>query len=134
MGEVVGGESRGGAIGDLAAALEHDDARRHVDDFRHVVADQDHRRAAAMQLADEVEHLAALGDTQRGGGLVHDHEPRVPVERPGDRHRLSLPAGQPLDGAIGVADVDLEAREITGRRLAHRALVEDAHARHAAVG
>ena len=97
MGEVVRGESRGGPIGDLAAALEHDDARRHVDDFRHVVADEDHRRAAAMELADEVQHLAALGDAQRGGRLVHDHEARIPVERAGDRHGLPLAAGQPLD-------------------------------------
>ncbi len=80
------------------------------------------------KLADEVLHLAALGNAQRGGRLVHDHEARIPVERAGDRHRLALPAGQPLDGAIGIADVDLEAREIAGRRVAHRALVEDAHA------
>ena len=33
-------------------------------------------------------------------------------------------------GAIGVADVDLEPREITRRRVAHRTLVEDAHAGH----
>ena len=120
----------GGTIGDLAAALEHDDARRHVDDLGHVVADQDHRRAAAMQLANEVQHLAALGDTERGGGLVHDHEARVPMERAGDRHGLPLSAGQPLDGAIGVADVDLEAGEIARRCVAHRALVQNAHAGH----
>jgi hypothetical protein len=48
--------------------------------------------AAAMQLANEVQHLAALGDTQCSGGLVHDHEARVPVQRAGDRHRLPLTA------------------------------------------
>ena len=52
------------------------------------------------------------------------------MERAGDRHGLPLSAGQPLDGAIGVADVDLQPREVTRRRVPHRALVQDAHAGH----
>src|SRR6266851_6141085 len=125
MGEVIGGQPVDRQIGDLAAVLEHRDATRHADDVGHVVADQDHRGAAAIELANELEDAAALGDAERGGRLVHDDETGAPAQRAGDRHRLALAAGETLDRAAGIADIDLDTGKIVARLRHHPALVED---------
>ena len=53
-----------------------------------------HAETAFGEPAHEVEHHPRLRDAERGGRFVHDHEPRVPEHRLGDRHRLALAARQ----------------------------------------
>ena len=78
-------------------AVVHDrDAVREVEDVVDVVADEEDADALALQLADEVTHLRGLGRPKGGGGLVHDEDARVEVDRPGDGHGLALPAGEGL--------------------------------------
>ena len=68
-----------------------------LEHVRHVVADQDHRQAALADAEDEVEHLPRLLHAERGGRLVHDHEPPRPRRGAGDGDALSLAAGEVLD-------------------------------------
>ena len=57
-----------------------------------VVADQEDAEALRLQLLDEVGDHRVSCDAERGGGLVHDQDAGVEVDRAGDRHRLPLPA------------------------------------------
>jgi predicted PurR-regulated permease PerM len=63
----------------------------HLEDVIHVVGHDDHRMTPVDQLADQLEHHRGLGDAERSGRLVHDHQLRVPQDRLRDRHGLSLP-------------------------------------------
>ena len=50
---------------------------------------------------DEVEHLRGLGDAERGGGLVEQHDLGVPEHGLGDRDGLALAAGEARDASGG---------------------------------
>ena len=69
-----------------------------------------------------------LGDAERGGRLVEDHELGVPHHGLGDRHGLALAAGEAGDGlAHGAQRGDGEALQRLARLGLHRGLVELAH-------
>ena len=91
-----------------------------LEHVRHVVADQDHGEAPLADTLDQGEHLPRLLDSQRGGRLVHDHDP--PRPRRGPRHRDTLPlaAGQGLDRLRDRPDADLEPERCSAacRRIA----------------
>ena len=79
-------------------AVVHDaDPVGQVVDVVDVVADQEDPDPLVLELADEVPDLGGLGRAERRGRLVHDQDLGVEVDRPGDRHRLALAAGQRLD-------------------------------------
>ena len=59
---------------DLAAATEHHHAIRNFEYIGNVVADENDAEALLGEAADQVEHLAGLGDAQGGGGLVEQHD------------------------------------------------------------
>src|SRR5579862_4404413 len=82
------------AHGDHAAQVQHRDAVGDFEDVVHVVRHDQDRKAAVGEPAHEVEHVACLGDAQRGRGLVHDHQAGVPQHRLGDGDGLALPARQ----------------------------------------
>ena len=42
------------------------------------------------KFANQIEHLALLDDAKVVRRFVHDHEPRLPVNRPRNCHRLAL--------------------------------------------
>ena len=91
-------------------AVVHDrDPVREVEDIVDVVADEEDADAFALQLADEVAHLRGLGRPEGRGGLVHDEDARVEVDRPGDRHGLTLAAGERHDRLGEVREVGVEA-------------------------
>ena len=80
-------------------AVVHDaDPIGQVEDVVDVVADEEDADALVLELADEVADLGGLGRAEGGGGLVHDQDPGVEMDRPGDGHGLSLAAGEGLDG------------------------------------
>ena len=78
----------------VAAESQHHDPVGDGLHVGHVVADQHDAVTPLAQAFDEVEHLGGLGDAERRGRLVEDHDPRVADERAGDRDGLPLPAGQ----------------------------------------
>ena len=56
----------------------------------------------------ELAHLGGLGRAERRGGLVHDQDPGVEVDGPGDRHRLALTARQRLHRRLEVLEPRVE--------------------------
>ena len=97
-----------------------------LEDVRHVVADQDHRKTALAHALNEVEHLPRLLDAERCGRLVHDHHALRPSGGPGDGDALTLPAGEVLDRLGHRADANLELREMSCGLAPHGAFVEHA--------
>ena len=95
---------------DELTEAEHRDPVRHLKDVVEVVRDQHDREPTVCQSPHEVEHLARLGDAERGRRLVEDDDLRVPHHGLGDRDGLALAAGEP------------------GDRLAHRAERRDGEA------
>ena len=73
----------------------------------------------------EVEHLLRLGHAERRGGLVEDHDARVPEHGARDRDRLPLAARERGDELPHRAQRrDREALHGLGRALLHLRLVE----------
>ena len=72
--------------------------------------------------------LGRLGRPERRGRLVHDQDPGVEVDRPGDRHGLALAAGQRLHRRLEVLEVRVEPAHDLARRGLHRRVVERAEA------
>ena len=79
--------------GDLAQ-IHGGDAVRDLQHVDHVVRDQQHGDALVGEPADQVEHLRRLRHTERGRGLVEQHDLGVPQHGLRDRDGLALPAGQ----------------------------------------
>src|ERR1044072_5551851 len=71
------------------------DAVGHLEDMRHVVADQDDRHALAADVEDQLEHLARFLHAQRSGRLVHDDDTAAEGGRARDRGTLPPPAPPP---------------------------------------
>ena len=81
-------------------------------------------RSTLLQHADEIEHVLRFPHAERRGGLVHDDHVGIPAQRPADRHRLTLAAGQLFDGCVHVRQTDAETIEVSARLVSHRTLVE----------
>ncbi len=75
-----------------AAAAEHDDAIGHPHG-REAVRDQ-HRRPAATEVLEALEHFVLGAGIERGGRLVEDQHVRVPHVGPRDRDLLPFAPGQ----------------------------------------
>ncbi len=92
-----------------------------------LVADEDHRHALALELADDVEQDGDLMLVERAGGFVHDHQ--LGLERDGARDRHHL-----LDGGVEAhqramhVDRDVEPAQDLGSLAVHAAPVEQAEA------
>jgi hypothetical protein len=72
------------------------DAVGELEHVRHVVADQDHRQAALAHALDQIDGLSGLLDVERGGGLVHDHDPSPSCCGARDGPALTLAAREVL--------------------------------------
>ena len=79
---------------DELALQHHADPVGEIEHVVDVVADQEDPDALGLQLRDEVAHLSGLGRSERRRGLVHDEDPGVEVDGPGDGHRLALTTRQ----------------------------------------
>ena len=91
------------------------------EDVVHVVADEDHCKAAVGEPADQPEHLLGLRDAERGGRLVEDDELGVPEHRSGDRDGLALAAGEAGDLLPDrLHGADRETGQGLGGALLHR--------------
>ena len=141
-----------------AAALHHRDAAGEATHQIEVVRDQQHRHAVlALQIAQQIEDLAAHGHIQCGGGLVGEQELGRTRQRHRDHGALTLTATelmrvglgaprwlrdaggcQQLDaGGLGLARaqaffklqhlVNLRAHGVERVERAHRLLKDDGH-------
>ena len=80
------------------------DRQRHVG----VLLDHEDRRALAVDLLDDVEHLLDIERRQAHRRLVHADQPRPGHQRAADRHHLLLAAGQRAGDLVAAL---LHARE-----------------------
>src|SRR5438105_1349387 len=116
--------------GDAAPEAMDVDAVGHVEDVGHVVADEDDGQAAPLHVEHELQHLARLFDSERGGGLVHDHHPRA--EGGGARHgdALRVAAREGLHRLVHTLDSEQpEGGEPLARLAAHAGPVQVAEER-----
>ena len=108
-----------------AAEPQHEDAVGDLEDVGQVVADHDDAEPALAQPPDQVEHLRRLGDAERGGGLVEQHDLRLAQQRAGDRDLLALArrrGGPTSQRTLGIVTARL--REQLARPVLHARLVE----------
>ena len=106
-------------------AVVHDaDPVGQVEDVVDVVADEEDPDALALQLPDQVPDLRRLGRPERRGGLVHDQDLGVEMDRARDRHRLALAAGEGLDRDREALEVRVQAAHDLAGRVLHRRVVE----------
>src|SRR3954464_14036385 len=90
--------------GDVLAEAQHGDVVGDLEDVVEVMRDDDDGESLMAEAADEIEHLARLGDAERGRRLVEDDDLRVPHDGLGDRHRLPLSTRQAGHGLAHRAD------------------------------
>ena len=109
------------------APLAHDDHPvGHLGDHAHVMGDQDDRRAQiALQIAQQVQHLALHGHVQRRGGFVGNQHFGPQGQGHGDHHPLAHAARQLMrilvQPSFGLRQADLTQRlQRAGPRLAAR--------------
>ncbi|MPL80475.1 hypothetical protein SDC9_26375 [bioreactor metagenome] len=80
---------------DHLALFHHDHPLGHLGHNAHVMGDEDDRGAhLALQIAQQVEHLALHGDVKRGGRLVGDQHVGAERQRHRDHHALAHAARQ----------------------------------------
>ena len=90
-----------------AAQVHHGDAVGQVADHGQVVGDEEVGEAVgALQLGQQVDHLALDGDVEGGHGLVAHDQAGLEGERPGDADALALATGELVRVALGHAGVE----------------------------
>ena len=95
--DALGVELRGFAGADHLAEAQNGDAVGDCEHVVQVVRDHDHGETLIGQPPDQLEHLLRLGDAERRGRFVEDHQLRIPHHRLRDSDRLALAAGQRRD-------------------------------------
>jgi hypothetical protein len=110
---------------DVPAEPQHRDARGGLEDVVQVVRDDDHREALLGEAPHERQHLFGLGDAERGGRLVEDHELGVPLHGLGHGDRLALATGERRDRLPDRVDRrDGQRLQGLGRLLFHDRLLQ----------
>ena len=106
------------------AEPEDEDAVGDLEDVDQVVADHDDAELALAQAPDQVQHLRGLGDAERRGRLVEQHDLRLAEQRAGDRDLLALAAGERPDLAAQAGDRHRQVGEQLAGLVLHPRLVE----------
>ena len=120
------------SVGDHPAAVQHDQP---VDQGQERGAVRDQQQGLAGQDLLEALLEAALGAVVHGAARLVEHQDRrIQEQRPGDRDRLTLTAGQAL---AALADIQVEAKRMArdevldpgdARRAQHRLVVRERRA------
>ena len=91
------------ALLDDAPRLHDDDAvGEFLDDAEVVRNEQASETVAALQCAEQFDHLLLHRHVERRDWLVGDDKSGLANDRPGDRHPLPLPAGKRVRKAVAI--------------------------------
>src|SRR6185295_17565389 len=112
---------------DVTAVADDGDDVGELADLLEPVADVEDRDAAVAEPTDGGEEAVDLVGRQRGGGLVHDQQPRTRRERLRDLEELPVGDAEPAYGGVG-ADLHRHLPEDAGRLGPHGAPVDGAEA------
>ncbi|WP_374200097.1 hypothetical protein [Streptomyces sp. S-2] len=112
---------------DVAAVAEHGDPVADPVQLVHPVADVDHGHVAGAQFLDDPEEGLDLAGLQRGGRLVHDDDPGLDGDGPGQCHHLLGAEPERVQRAARV-DADAEAVEEVGGLAVHPGEVDEPEA------
>ena len=74
----------------MAAIAEHRDPIRQLKNLRQAVGNIDDADTARPQLGNRAEQARCFGPGERRRGFIHDDQPGVDGERPGNLHQLLL--------------------------------------------
>ena len=121
--ELVGAGFRSLADSHLLAPSEDADPVGEAEHLVERVADEQDRPAPVAQTTDQLLGPPRLSNTERGCGLVQQHEPLRPEHGARDRHALSLATGQVPDGLRGAPDAHGKLVEQRLRLGRHRGAV-----------
>ena len=123
----LAGANRGAGDGvDPAPVLEDGDPPRQLEDLFQPVRDVEHGQTALLQEPHPLEEGVDLVRRKRGGRLIHDQDAGLERERLGDLDRLLLGDGELAhQGAGRDGALDAELGQQPGRRLLHRAVVDE---------
>ena len=111
----------GGAVGDLLAEVERDDALGHRGDHPHVVLDHEEREAAAVQLADELHQPGDAALVHAAGHLVEQQHARLGGERARELEALALAGGERARVRVGLLGEPDPVEQLAGARRARAA-------------
>src|SRR5881296_415171 len=90
------------SLGDDLPVAQHDDTVGQVENGAHDVLDEDDRRAAVADLADELERVGHLRRRQPREHLVQQHQPRLGRERAGEIEELAFEQVQLVGQRVGL--------------------------------
>ena len=79
---------------------------------------------SCLELRDQLRHLGGLGRTQRSGGLIHDEDSGIEMDRSSNRHRLTLATGQRSHRNLEVQEFGIEAAHDLPGGVLHGRIVE----------
>ena len=120
-----GGWAAGRSSPAVRSLAHDDDPVADVEDVGEAMAHEEDRDAALLEPGDEVEKEPDLLGRQRRGGLVHEQQSRLELERPRDGDHLALAAGERAGLPVRV-DAQPEVRDEALGLGRHRAPVEQA--------
>src|SRR5262249_30177913 len=92
----------GRSLGDLAAEVEHGNTLCNARHQRHVVLDEQHRGALAIELLDDGSERVGLVRVEAGCGLVEQQQARLCRERASDLKQSLLAVGEQLGVLLGL--------------------------------
>ena len=87
-------------------------------DFRHLVRDQDDRKAALGEFGDDLENAGARADIDADGRRIENEQLRIGRQPFGDGNALLVAAGQGRDRIALPADLDAEIGDPSRDQLA----------------
>ena len=90
-------EIRAGVVEHLPAVAKDHHVLRDLANLVELVADEEDRDAARLEITDNAQQVANLASGQRGGRFVHDDEARIAQDRLRDRDELAVRGAQPRD-------------------------------------
>src|SRR5271154_4582582 len=97
----------------------------HLENMRHVVADENNGQPAVFHGKDQIQHAARLAHAKSGRRLVPDDDAAAESRGAGHRDRLTLASRQRFDRLFDILHRhDPEAVELVPRALLHRGAIE----------
>ncbi len=95
-----------------------------LENVRHIVTDEDHRKPPVPNRPDEVQHFSGLADSESGGRLIHDDQAASENGRTSHRYPLPLAAREIFNRAVDRRKMELQLLHFFLRLSLHSAFIQ----------